>query len=109
MSQHISRSRYASIYGPTTGDRVRLGDTNLIARIERDFTTYGDECKFGGGKVLRDRMGQAAVAGCGSLRGKQTARRADYIRCGASLAERAFQCRGTRVGRDQNGRTWRAG
>src|SRR6185295_4017486 len=59
MSQHISRSRYASIYGPTTGDRVRLGDTNLVASIERDFTTYGDECKFGGGKVLRDGMGQA--------------------------------------------------
>jgi len=59
MSNHIPRRTYASIYGPTTGDSVRLGDTNLIARIERDFTTYGDECKFGGGKVLRDGMGQA--------------------------------------------------
>src|SRR4029077_7565876 len=48
-----------SIYGPTTGDRVRLGDTDLVAEVERDFTTYGDECKFGGGKVLRDGMGQA--------------------------------------------------
>ena len=55
----IPRRTYASIYGPTTNDRVRLGDTNLVASIERDFTTYGDECKFGGGKVLRDGMGQA--------------------------------------------------
>ncbi len=46
--------------GPTTGDRVRLGDTDLIAEVERDHTVYGDECKFGGGKVLRDGMGQAA-------------------------------------------------
>src|SRR6266550_396295 len=60
MSIHIPRRTYASIYGPTTGDRVRLGDTNLVARIEHDFTTYGDECKFGGGKVLRDGMGQAS-------------------------------------------------
>src|SRR4249919_2564167 len=59
MSISLPRRTYASIYGPTTGDRVRLGDTNLVARIERDFATYGDECKFGGGKVLRDGMGQA--------------------------------------------------
>jgi len=56
----ITRAAYADIFGPTTGDRVRLGDTALIARVERDFTVYGDECKFGGGKVLRDGMGQAA-------------------------------------------------
>ncbi len=48
------------MFGPTTGDTVRLGDTNLVARIERDATHYGDECKFGGGKVLRDGQGQAA-------------------------------------------------
>ncbi|MEO7735096.1 MAG: urease subunit alpha [Kofleriaceae bacterium] len=60
MSHTIDRATYAQIYGPTTGDTIRLGDTQLIARIERDHTTYGDECKFGGGKVLRDRMGQAA-------------------------------------------------
>ena len=60
MSHTIDRATYAQIYGPTTGDTLRLGDTALIARIERDHTTYGDECKFGGGKVLRDRMGQAA-------------------------------------------------
>src|SRR5918992_3432306 len=60
MSHRIDRRHYADIYGPTTGDRVRLGDTDLIARVERDHTSYGDECKFGGGKVLRDGMGQAA-------------------------------------------------
>ncbi len=59
MSVRISRPAYAAIYGPTTGDRVRLGDTSLELRVERDATVYGDECKFGGGKVLRDGMGQA--------------------------------------------------
>ena len=51
------------MFGPTTGDRVCLGDTNLVAEVERDHTVYGDECKFGGGKVLRDGMGQAAGVG----------------------------------------------
>ena len=60
MSHRIERRHYADIYGPTTGDRVRLGDTRLVAEVERDATVYGDECKFGGGKVLRDGMGQAA-------------------------------------------------
>ena len=60
MSQPMKRANYAGIFGPTTGDRVRLGDTALIAQVERDFTVYGDECKFGGGKVLREGMGQAA-------------------------------------------------
>ncbi len=55
----ISRKAYAEMYGPTTGDQVRLGDTNLIALVERDLTVYGDECCFGGGKVLREGMGQA--------------------------------------------------
>ncbi len=50
------------MFGPTTGDRVRLADTDLMIRVERDFTTYGDECKFGGGKVLRDGMGQSVGA-----------------------------------------------
>ena len=59
MASTIDRRRYADLYGPTTGDRVRLGDTNLWATVERDLTSYGDECVFGGGKVLRDRMGQA--------------------------------------------------
>jgi urease subunit alpha len=60
MSLTIKRTHYADIYGPTTGDRVRLGDTGLVLEVESDATTYGDECKFGGGKVLRDGMGQAA-------------------------------------------------
>ncbi len=60
MPHRISRSTYADIYGPTTGDKVRLGDTSLVLQVERDHTVYGDECKFGGGKVLREGMGQAA-------------------------------------------------
>ncbi len=60
MPHRIARASYAAIYGPTTGDRVRLGDTSLVLRVERDLTVYGDECKFGGGKVLREGMGQAA-------------------------------------------------
>ena len=59
MPHRIPRSAYADIYGPTTGDKVRLGDTSLVIEVERDLTVYGDECKFGGGKVLRDGMGQA--------------------------------------------------
>ena len=60
MARRMERRTYAEIYGPTTGDRIRLGDTCLVAEVEKDFTVYGDECKFGGGKVLRDGMGQAA-------------------------------------------------
>ncbi len=63
MSRTIDRRHYADLYGPTTGDRVRLGDTALIAEVERDLTSYGDECKFGGGKTLRDRMGQTPGIG----------------------------------------------
>lgn len=55
----MSRKQYADMYGPTTGDRVRLGDTSLIAEVERDYTVYGEEAKFGGGKTLRDGMGQS--------------------------------------------------
>ena len=58
----IDRAAYARLYGPTTGDRLRLGDTNLIVEIERDFATYGDEITFGGGKVIRDGMGQHPYA-----------------------------------------------
>jgi urease subunit alpha len=60
MSLVIDRRHYADMFGLTVGDRVRLGDTGLIAEVERDFAVYGDECKFGGGKVLRDRQGQRA-------------------------------------------------
>jgi urease subunit alpha len=58
----IGRQTYADHYGPTTGDRVRLGDTNLIIEVEADRTVYGDEVKFGGGKVIRDGMGQSPEA-----------------------------------------------
>jgi len=57
----ISRAAYAGLYGPTTGDRVRLGDTDLVVRIERDAATYGEEVTFGGGKVIRDGQGQSQV------------------------------------------------
>ena len=63
MAYRITRSNYAEIYGPTVGDRVRLGDTSLLLEVEQDFAVYGDECKFGGGKVLREGMGQAAGVG----------------------------------------------
>ncbi|HYB42351.1 MAG TPA: urease subunit alpha, partial [Candidatus Methylomirabilis sp.] len=62
MSLRIPRRQYADLYGPTVGDRVRLADTDLFIEIERDFTIYGDEAKFGGGKVIRDGMGQSARA-----------------------------------------------
>ena len=59
MSYTIDGKKYAAMYGPTTGDKIRLADTNLIIQIEKDFTVYGDEAKFGGGKTLRDGMGQS--------------------------------------------------
>ena len=63
MPYKNKRSHYADMFGPTTGDKVRLGDTSLILEVERDHTVYGDECKFGGGKVIREGMGQAAGVG----------------------------------------------
>ena len=65
MATEISRSAYAAMFGPTTGDRVRLGDTDLIIEVERDLTTYGEEVKFGGGKVIRDGMGQSQISRAG--------------------------------------------
>ncbi|MEO7312564.1 MAG: urease subunit alpha [Chitinophagaceae bacterium] len=62
MSLQINRIKYANMYGPTTGDKVRLADTDLIIEIEKDFTVYGDEAKFGGGKTIRDGMAQSATA-----------------------------------------------
>jgi urease subunit alpha len=59
----MKRQHYAEMFGPTTGDKVRLGDTSLVLEVERDHTSYGDECKFGGGKVIREGMGQAAGVG----------------------------------------------
>ncbi|WP_375552872.1 urease subunit alpha [Roseovarius mucosus] len=65
MPYAIPRSAYAAMYGPTTGDRLRLGDTDLIIEVERDLTTYGEEVKFGGGKVIRDGMGQSQIPRAG--------------------------------------------
>ena len=62
MSLAISRIKYAGMYGPTAGDKVRLGDTDLFIEIEKDFAVYGDEAKFGGGKTVRDGMAQSATA-----------------------------------------------
>ena len=62
MSHTLPRRTYADLYGPTTGDRVRLADTDLIVEVERDFTVYGDEITFGGGKTIRDGMGQSSGA-----------------------------------------------
>ena len=61
MATKISRAVYADMFGPTTGDRVRLADTDIIIEVEKDFTTYGEEVKFGGGKVIRDGMGQSQI------------------------------------------------
>ena len=62
MTLTIPRATYANLYGPTTGDRVRLADSELIIEVEHDFTHYGDEITFGGGKVIRDGMGQSSRA-----------------------------------------------
>jgi urease subunit alpha len=61
MPQAMSRAAYAQMFGPTVGDRLRLADTDLIIEVEKDFTTYGEEVKFGGGKVIRDGMGQSQL------------------------------------------------
>ncbi|UXN61155.1 urease subunit alpha [Phyllobacterium zundukense] len=62
MPAKITRAAYARMFGPTTGDKVRLADTELFIEVERDFTVYGEEVKFGGGKVIRDGMGQSQIA-----------------------------------------------
>src|SRR6266849_8969943 len=59
MPYPMSRAAYAQMFGPTVGDKLRLADTNLIIEVEKDLTTYGEEVKFGGGKVIRDGMGQS--------------------------------------------------
>jgi urease subunit alpha len=65
MPARLPRATYAAMYGPTTGDRMRLADTDLIIEVERDLTTYGEEVKFGGGKVIRDGMGQSQISRAG--------------------------------------------
>src|ERR1700741_2015511 len=70
MPQRLARSAYAAMFGPTVGDRVRLADTELFVEVERDHTIYGEEVKFGGGKVIRDGMGQGqrgAAAGVDTI------------------------------------------
>jgi urease subunit alpha len=62
MSARMQRAVYAEMFGPTTGDRVRLADTDIIIEVEKDFCTYGEEAKFGGGKVIRDGMGQSQIS-----------------------------------------------
>ena len=62
MPMRITRAAYADMFGPTTGDKVRLADTDLVVEVEKDLTTYGEEVKFGGGKVIRDGMGQSQVS-----------------------------------------------
>jgi urease subunit alpha len=62
MSLHINRTKYANMYGPTIGDKVRLADTDLIIQVEKDHTVYGEENKFGGGKTVRDGMAQSVTA-----------------------------------------------
>jgi urease subunit alpha len=69
MSLQIPRQTYADLYGPTTGDRVRLADSSLIVEVEFDHAVYGDEITFGGGKVIRDGMGQSSSAGRAGQRG----------------------------------------
>jgi len=65
MPYAIPRAQYADMFGPTTGDRLRLGDTEIVIEVEKDLTIYGDEVKFGGGKVIRDGMGQSQVTRAG--------------------------------------------
>src|SRR5262245_16093146 len=68
MPRTMSRVAYAQMFGPTIGARVRLADTDLIVEVEKDFTIYGEEVKFGGGKVIRDGTGQSPRAGsCGAV------------------------------------------
>lgn len=62
MSLKIPKDKYANMFGPTVGDKIRLADTEIIIEIEKDYTTYGEECKFGGGKTVRDGMGQSSTA-----------------------------------------------
>src|SRR3954452_22460090 len=62
MPMKISRAAYADMFGPTVGDKVRLADTDLIVEVEKDLTIYGEEVKFGGGKVIRDGMGQGQAS-----------------------------------------------
>ena len=84
MSAKLSRAAYADMFGPTAGDRVKLADTDLVIEVEKDFTTYGEEVKFGGGKVIRDGMGQSQVTEQGRRRRHRHHQRARSSTTGAS-------------------------
>ena len=96
------RAAYADMFGPTTGDRVRLADTDLIIEVEKDFTTYGEEVKFGGGKVIRDGMGQSAGHQQAGRRRHRHHQRADPRPLGHRQSRRRHQGRPHR--RDRQGR-----
>ena len=89
MAVNISRRDYAGMYGPTTGDKLRLADTEIFIEVEKDLTTYGEEVKFGGGKVIRDGMGQSQAT-----RAAGAAERANGVR--AVLAPAGGQLRAAR-------------
>ena len=95
----LSRRAYAEMYGPTTGDRVRLADTELFIEVERDLTTYGEEVKFGGGKVIRDGMGQSQLA---------ASKVADTIITNALIVDARLGIIKADIGL-KNGRVWKIG
>ena len=95
----LSRRAYAEMYGPTTGDRVRLADTELFIEVERDLTTYGEEVKFGGGKVIRDGMGQSQLA---------ASKVADTIITNALIIDARLGIIKADIGL-KNGRVWKIG
>ncbi|MBP6531474.1 MAG: urease subunit alpha [Burkholderiales bacterium] len=95
----LSRRAYAEMFGPTTGDRVRLADTNLFIEVERDLTTYGEEVKFGGGKVIRDGMGQSQLP---------AAKVADTIITNALIVDAKLGIFKADIGL-KNGRVWKIG
>ena len=95
----LSRRAYAEMYGPTTGDRVRLADTELFIEVERDLTTYGEEVKFGGGKVIRDGMGQSQLP---------AAKVADTLITNALIVDARLGIIKADIGL-KNGRVWKIG
>jgi urease subunit alpha len=95
----LSRKAYAEMFGPTTGDRVRLADTDLFIEVEHDFTTYGEEVKFGGGKVIRDGMGQSQLP---------AAKVADTIITNALIIDAKLGIIKADIGL-KNGRVWKIG
>ena len=101
MPATISRASYAAMFGPTTGDKVRLADTELFIEVEQDFTIYGEEVKFGGGKVIPDGMGQSQQ---GQGQGSGQARTGDGAGVGhdPTLADDPTRMRGSHRSRAQS-------